>query len=56
MYMSQWVYFVTGLNLVLQRPLTAEQAKTKADIKKTTLIATRIIECGHATRNTQWMG
>ena len=32
-YISSWcVYFVTGLSYVLQQPLTARQAKTKADI------------------------
>ena len=33
-YISWWVYFVTGLNFVLQQPLTAVLAKTKADIAK----------------------
>ena len=33
-YISWWVYFVTGLNLVLQQPLTAALAKTKTDIVK----------------------
>ena len=34
MYISWWVYFATGLNFVLQQPLTAALAKTKADIAK----------------------
>ena len=33
-YISWWVYFVTGLNLVLLQPSTAALAKTKADIMK----------------------
>ena len=33
-YISWWVYFVKGLNLVLQQALTAILAKTKADIAK----------------------
>jgi hypothetical protein len=37
------VYFVTGLNLVLQQPSTATLAKTKADIAKKALIATCIV-------------
>ena len=32
MYISWWVYFVTGLSYVLQQPPNAGQAKTKADI------------------------
>ena len=32
MYISWWVYFVTGLSYVLQQPPTAGLAKTKADI------------------------
>ena len=43
MYISWWVYFVTGLNLVLQQPLTAALAKTKADIMKKSAYATRLI-------------
>ena len=34
MYISWWVYFVTGLNLVPTKPSTAVMAKTKADIAK----------------------
>ena len=35
---------MTGLNLVLQQPLAAALAKTKADIaKKKDLIATRLV-------------
>ena len=33
-YISWWVYFVTGLNLVLQQPMTAVLAKTMADTVK----------------------
>ena len=32
MYISWWVYFLTGLTYVLQQPLTGGLAKTKADI------------------------
>ena len=35
--------FLKGLNSVLQQPLTSILAKTKADIAKTALIATRLI-------------
>ena len=38
MYISKWMYFVTGLNLVLQRPSTTTLAKTKADIVKKELL------------------
>ena len=38
MYISWWVYFVTGLSLVLQQPATAVLAKTKADIAKKELL------------------
>ena len=34
MYIGWGVYFVTGLSYVLQQPLTAELAKTKANIVK----------------------
>ena len=34
MYISWWVYFVTGLSYVLEQPSTARLAKTKADIIK----------------------
>ena len=34
MYISWWMYFVTGLRYVLQQPSTAGPAKTKADIAK----------------------
>ena len=36
MYISWWVHFLTGLTYVLQQPLTAGLAKTKADITKKT--------------------
>ena len=32
MYISWWVHFVKGLDLVLQHPLTAVLSKAKADI------------------------
>ena len=41
------MYFVTGLNLGLQQPLTAALAKTKADIAKRALIATCLVELAY---------
>ena len=45
MYISSWVYFVTGLSLVLQQPATAVLTKTNTDTypKKNTLIATGLV-------------
>ena len=42
MYISWWVYFVTGLSLVLQQPLTAVLAKTKADFVENSSFLCRI--------------
>ena len=33
MYINRWMYFVTGLNLVLQQPSPATLAKTKAELE-----------------------
>ena len=33
-YISRWVYIVTGLNLVLQQPMTAVLTKTMTDTVK----------------------
>ena len=39
------MYFLTGLNLVLQQPSTAVLAKTKAILPKRALIPTHLVVC-----------
>ena len=44
-YISRWVYFAGGLDLVLQQPSTAVLAKIKTDIvKRSALIATHLVD------------